>query len=65
MGLVERRLAASSGEPCRCIPWEEILCVALGDWEALGFESVARYLYVDGIQKIGLGVGQAVVLAIR
>jgi hypothetical protein len=63
LGIAERRSAARAGEPCWCIPWEEILCMALGDWEALGFESITRYLYVGSIQELRLAVERAVDLA--
>src|SRR5262249_18488821 len=65
LGLAERRSAARGDEPCWCIPWEEILCVALGDWEALGFESVTRHLYVGSIQGLRLAVERALELAGR
>jgi hypothetical protein len=65
MGLVERRAAVRSGEPCWVLPWEELLCVALGGWEALGYESVRRYLYVGSVQEFKLAVERAVTLASR
>jgi hypothetical protein len=65
LGLVQRRSAARAGEPCWVLPWEELLCVALGDWEAIGFESITRYLYVGSIQELRLAVERAVELAGR
>jgi hypothetical protein len=63
LGLVERRTAARTGEPCWCIPREEILCVALGDWEALGFESDTRYLYVGSELEFRAALERACELA--
>jgi hypothetical protein len=63
LGLVERRSAARAGEPCWVLPWEELLCVALGDWDALDFASIRRYLYVGSAIELRAAVERAVALA--